>query len=246
MKRKVRILLVALLVACSAITANAQPAHCSVGNPTCNYRDGFTVVETTYCGTDFVPNYSLNNIEAHFGTAAKEAYLEASRTGDFYNFRTMTGCWKPITSYDVETGACDIPAPSATEQLEDCTFDTLGKYATIQDYLAWCQKEGYNDPLHAADQHHFDVILGKRAEAHQITKAEYLAAHKANATATAAAPANNSKIEALKKYKGNNNEFNAYAYYNRYTDLQAAFGPNGDLLKKHWNEYGKKEGRIAK
>jgi hypothetical protein len=50
----------------------------------------------------------------------------------------------------------------------------------------------------------------------------------------------------LKSYKGNTAEFNAYNYYSRYADLQAAIGPNGDALLKHYNEFGKAEGRNAK
>ena len=53
-------------------------------------------------------------------------------------------------------------------------------------------------------------------------------------------------VEALKNYKGNNDEFNAYVYYINNADLQAAFGPDGDKLLDHFNEYGKTEGRKAK
>ncbi len=53
------------------------------------------------------------------------------------------------------------------------------------------------------------------------------------------------KIEALKTYKGNTTEFNAYDYYINNADLQTAIGPDGDALLKHYKEYGKKEGRIA-
>ena len=43
-----------------------------------------------------------------------------------------------------------------------------------------------------------------------------------------------------------NSEFNATAYYNRYPDLQAAFGTNAQALYNHWITYGKSEGRNAK
>ncbi len=61
-------------------------------------------------------------------------------------------------------------------------------------------------------------------------------------TTTAVDPA----IEALKTYKGNTKEFNAYAYYINNADLQTAIGADGDKLLKHYNEYGKAEGRKAK
>ena len=53
-------------------------------------------------------------------------------------------------------------------------------------------------------------------------------------------------IEALKTYKGNNAEFNAYTYYISNADLQTAIGADGDKLLKHYNEFGKAEGRKAK
>lgn len=56
----------------------------------------------------------------------------------------------------------------------------------------------------------------------------------------------NSSVEALKTYKGNTKDFNAYVYYSNNTDLQVAIGADGDALLKHYNEYGKSEGRIAK
>lgn len=54
-----------------------------------------------------------------------------------------------------------------------------------------------------------------------------------------------SKIDALKTYKGNTTEFNAYDYYMNNADLQTAIGANGDALLKHYQSYGKKEGRVA-
>lgn len=53
------------------------------------------------------------------------------------------------------------------------------------------------------------------------------------------------QIESLKTYKGNTTTFNAYDYYMNNVDLQTAIGADGDALLKHYNEYGKKEGRVA-
>lgn len=70
-----------------------------------------------------------------------------------------------------------------------------------------------------------------------------------------AAPANNTvvpanavveAVEALKTYKGNTKEFNAYTYYLNNVDLQTAIGPDGDKLLKHYTDFGKAEGRVAK
>ena len=60
------------------------------------------------------------------------------------------------------------------------------------------------------------------------------------------AAANAAKIPALKDYAGNNEEFNAYAYYTKYPDLQEAIGPDGDKLLEHYNNFGKAEGRTGK
>lgn len=55
-----------------------------------------------------------------------------------------------------------------------------------------------------------------------------------------------SAVEALKTYKGNTKEFNAYTYYMNYEDLQTAIGADGEALLKHYNDYGKAEKRVAK
>ena len=65
------------------------------------------------------------------------------------------------------------------------------------------------------------------------------------ANSSTAAATDATKIEALKTYKGNTTEFNAYDYYINNADLQTAIGPDGDALLKHYKEYGKKEGRVA-
>lgn len=53
------------------------------------------------------------------------------------------------------------------------------------------------------------------------------------------------EVEALKSYKGNTKDFNAYDYYKNNSDLQSAIGADGEALLKHYQDYGKKEGRIA-
>ena len=58
--------------------------------------------------------------------------------------------------------------------------------------------------------------------------------------------ADTKEVEALKNYAGNTSEFNAYNYYKNNADLQTAIGPNGDALLKHYNDYGKAEGRSGK
>lgn len=66
-----------------------------------------------------------------------------------------------------------------------------------------------------------------------------------NTTAAQGGQEYRNAVEALKKYSGNTNEFNAFYYYINYADLQNAFGPNGDKLLEHYNTFGKNEKRIA-
>lgn len=60
-----------------------------------------------------------------------------------------------------------------------------------------------------------------------------------------AATKESTEVTALKTYKGNTKDFNAYDYYKNNADLQTAIGADGDALLKHYNDYGKAEGRIA-
>ena len=68
----------------------------------------------------------------------------------------------------------------------------------------------------------------------------------ASATTATQTNAATDAVEALKTYKGNTKDFNAYTYYINNTDLQTAVGADGDKLLKHYNDFGKTEGRIAK
>ena len=59
-------------------------------------------------------------------------------------------------------------------------------------------------------------------------------------------------VKKLSKYKyvyngkAYDDEFDPEFYANKYADLKAAFGNDAAALLKHWVEYGKAEGRIAK
>ena len=61
--------------------------------------------------------------------------------------------------------------------------------------------------------------------------------------ATAAATADTSS---LANASVNNAEFNAKVYYDNNPDLQTAIGADAQALYKHWQTYGKAEGRKAK
>ena len=86
--------------------------------------------------------------------------------------------------------------------------------------------------------------VDKGYEACKVCKPPKLNA--ASATTATQTKAATDAVEALKTYKGNTKDFNAYTYYINNTDLQTAVGADGDKLLKHYNDFGKTEGRIAK
>lgn len=193
-------------------------------------------------------SYVYNNIEKIYGADAKNAYVNGVITGDYTQFRTAIGDWRPV---------CDLPNINikadgsnyvgeicTTEQAyEYTTYELFGKYGTVSDLFAYAAQYGYN----LSDQTQFnnfklDVILWKTVPYPAKKKAPSTAAQPA---AKAASAASNSKVEALKSYKGNTAEFNAYYYYVNYPDLQTAIGADGKALLKHYNEFGKAEGRVA-
>ena len=55
----------------------------------------------------------------------------------------------------------------------------------------------------------------------------------------------NKKLEELKSYKGNTNEFNAYYYYTNYSDVQEAIGTDADGLLIHYYTVGRHSNRVA-
>ncbi len=199
-------------------------------------------VNTTYAGAVKVPDWLTNKITEKYGAEAAKIYDQCVATGDYVPYRQYTGYWtehevsRDFTGY--ATGPADIWEGGAI---------LLGVYGTVQDYINWCNEHGYkpNDP---EDKKRMtaDCVYGRVAWPTHITKAQYQKNHAAAAQAAANQAAAASQAEALKTYKGNTSEFNAYNYYSRYADLQAAIGPNGDALLKHYNEFGKAEGRNAK
>ena len=145
------------------------------------------------------------------------------------------------------SAAVATPAASATKAAPakaDPAVEALKTYkGNTKDFNAYDYYMNYPD---------LQTAIGANASA---LKQHYNKSGKAEgriATAQAAAPAvatavtSDKAVEALKTYKGNTKEFNAYAYYVNNVDLQTAIGANGDALLKHYNDYGKKEGRIAK
>lgn len=193
-------------------------------------------------------SYPANNIGKIYGEDAKAAYLNAVLTGDYTAFRTLIGDWRPVyklPGVNVKPDGTNrgIHEVGAAQSYESKTYAICGKYGTVGDLYAYAAQCGYD--LNNNSQFNefcLNVTLWKTIP--------YPTQKKAPATAQPAAKvapaASNSKVEALKSYSGNTAEFNAYNYYTRYPDLQSAFGPNGDALKKHYNEFGKGEGRNAK
>ena len=108
-----------------------------------------------------------------------------------------------------------------TQKLKETgKFDLLtdAKYTNSSDYLL------AGDILNTKTQGHTVVVLNDGAKANESAPAgKYV-------------------------YKGivYDDEFDPTYYANRYADLKAAFGYDAAKLLRHWVDYGKKEGRIAK
>ena len=219
--------------------------------------NGITVYDTTYGRTVNVYDLLIDFITQEYGTDAAEAYIAGVRTGDYYQYRSLTGYWKP-TDTDPKLKAHAISGiadptfylnTGATSN-ESFIYQCYGKYGTVADYVAYCQANGVTPLAERTDIPGTDmyayVFENLALPNKNITKAEYLKNHGATATTVQSTTATSSAVEALKTYKGNTTEFNAYNYYTRYADLQTAIGANGDALLQHYNQYGKAEGRIAK
>ena len=194
----------------------------------------------------------LSFIEQEYSTEAKEAYIQAVQTGDYYQYRSITGFWQPtIKDPKLKAHANSGKANplyflnSVAIDDELTVYNYLGAYGTAADYVAICQQYGvvaFSSVYKTGNDAYAQYVEGTMPKTGtKITKQQYLANH-STATATTTS---NSAVEALKTYSGNTSEFNAYTYYTRYADLQSAIGANGDALLKHWQAYGKAEGRIA-
>lgn len=217
-----------------------------------NYDANFYT--TTYAGTLSIPVDCLDVIRQEYGEEGVSLYIEAVQTGDYYKYRSFTGFWQPskqdpkLKQHAIQ----NIAAPlfflqDRTHDIEAFVYDYLGAYATMADYVAICQQYGvaaFSSTYKTGNDLYAQYVEGTMPKTGtKITKQQYLANHSNVATTTATS--SNSAVEALKTYSGNTSEFNAYTYYTRYADLQSAVGANGDALLKHWQAYGKAEGRIA-
>ncbi|MBE5823929.1 MAG: hypothetical protein E7308_07640 [Butyrivibrio sp.] len=191
-------------------------------------------------------SYVYNNIEKIYGTDAKNAYINGVITGDYTQFRTAIGDWRPtnqLAGVNVKPDGSDYTNnPVGIAQAYEATaYRLFGKYGTVADLFAYAAQYGYDlNDTSKYNEFTLNVTLWKTIP----MPAKKTAPVSQPATKTASA-ASNSKVEALKSYKGNTAEFNAYYYYMNYPDLQTAIGADGKALLKHYNEFGKAEGRVA-
>lgn len=215
---------------------------------------GYTAYNATYGITVSVTDTMIEFIRQDYGDDAVNAYIQGVVTGDYYQYRSITGFWQPtqldptLKSHAMSNKANPIwyiTLTSAT-MWESVIYDQLGPYATAADFVSLCQQYGVAKPFASSGEGSYtEAVLfnGMPTKATWITKAQYLANHQ-NTTAIANT-SSNASVEELRTYSGNTSEFNAYTYYTRYADLQSAIGANGDALLKHWQAYGKAESRIA-
>ena len=144
--------------------------------------------------------------------------------------------------------AAATPAAPAAPVKEDPAVEALKTYkGNTKDFNAYTYYKNYPD-LQTAIGANGDALL---QHYNKSGKAEGRVANSALTTTTtgkttAKVAAKDKAVEALKTYKGNTKDFNAYVYYTKNLDLQTAIGANGDALLKHYNDYGKAEGRVAK
>ncbi|WP_155828842.1 hypothetical protein [Butyrivibrio sp. NC2007] len=207
--------------------------------------NGQVAWNTGYCGggVGLGYGYVVDNIGKKYGEDAKTAYQNAVITGDYTAYRTLVKDWRPtqdVPGINVHPDGRDLTGNALTnaQSYEYDAYQLFGKYGTVNDLFTYAAQYGYD--LNVADQYN------KFSLAWTVYKTVPKPAKKAAPAKTTTAPAaNNTKVEALKTYKGNNANFNAYWYYTNYADLQAAFGPDGKALKDHWNQHGKTEGRVA-
>ena len=141
-----------------------------------------------------------------------------------------------------QANAVAVPATTTT------TTSTAASNGDTVVYTTKTGKKYHADGCRSLGQSKIQTTLqsavDKGYEACKVCKPPKLAA--VSTAQASQANAANSAVEALKAYKGNTEEFNAYAYYTNNVDLQTAIGADGDKLLKHYNEYGKAEGRVAK
>ena len=140
------------------------------------------------------------------------------------------------------------PASTVAPAKEDPSVEALKSYkGNTKDFNAYTYYKNYPD-LQTAIGANGDALL---QHYNKSGKAEGRVANTtltktSTGKATAKASVTDTAVEALKTYKGNTKDFNAYVYYTKNVDLQTAIGANGDALLKHYNDYGKAEGRVAK
>lgn len=234
---------------CILLISTTEPLHWSqtrIGN-----HPNWITYTNTFLGTTGVDQELLDFVRMEYGDSAVDALIQGITTGDFYQYRSITGYWKntqsdpKLKAYAMSDRADPVWYLTASSALtwETVVYNYLGPYATMADYAAVCQQYGVTKPFAssgAGSSVEAQLFGNMPLKGTWITQKQYLANH-----STAAATSSNSAVEALKTYSGNTSEFNAYTYYTRYADLQSAVGANGDALLKHWQAYGKAEGRIA-
>lgn len=206
----------------------------------------FYSLETTYAGSlPYQNRYHEATIKRKYGEEASALWIQGLKDGDLVPFREKIGDFTHGNDFFLhdDRGGFGGVTLSPAEDMQDSTDVLLGPYATVQDYIACAQSMGY-DPFNVDSRCELciAVVLGKVTKPDKITKAQYQKNHPATEKNVAPSAA----VEALKIYRGNTSEFNAYQYYTRYPDLQVAYGANGDALIKHYCEHGKAEGRNAK
>ena len=154
----------------------------------------------------------------------------------------LTGILLPAPTVNAASGDTTVYVTKSGDKYHSDGCSSLKK-SKISIALKDAVAKGYS-PCSKCNPVSLDVAGGSESTKAATSKTSTSKASTASSTKTATTT-ESAEVEALKNYKGNTKDFNAYDYYKNNADLQSAIGADGDALLKHYKEYGKKEGRIA-
>ncbi len=220
-KRKLTAALLMVMMLTGGIIRMPMVAHAASGD---------TTVYITKTGECYHANGCASLKKSKIETTLKKAVDSG--------LRPCSKC-HPVT-LDADTGAAVTKAAAAAPAAAPAS----GSDPTV--YLTKSGKCYHADGCASLKKSKIETTLSKAVAKGYTACSKCHPATQAAQTTAAKETGVSKEVEALKTYKGNNNEFNAYTYYMNNADLQAAIGPNGDALLKHYTENGKAEGRKAK
>lgn len=219
------------------------------------------VLSTQSCGTGWVRTAYPSN--THYQTVNGQTLIS-------YSYHPMTSMMASISSAKKrKTKLSDtLLGFLKNGEYEPAAYYIMMDYGYFTEYMDYFKQQGWIDPAYQLPTSYYtkltsdDMFMSYAGDCPIVdTYNAYRAesSWKSTKTGDAYVPkfildgtslvqsvnVDESALDVLKSYSGNNSEFNAYYYYLNYSDLQAAIGVNADALLNHWNTCGKAEGRVA-